>query len=157
MQTRPKGLDSEAARRVIKTMSGLHVRLYRLTRGRLGGHWRVGAGLRTPVRICLLEHRGRRTGQLRTTPLVYIRDGEDVVVVASQGGRAEHPQWYRNLQADPEVTVELHGERLPRRARTASPAERARLWPRLVEAYADFDNYQSWAGREIPVVVLEPR
>ena len=68
-----------------------------------------------------------------------------------------HPLWFRNLQADPEVTVQIRRDRLPMRARTAVGAERARLWSRLVELYADYDSYQSWTDREIPVVVLEPR
>jgi deazaflavin-dependent oxidoreductase (nitroreductase family) len=157
MDTKPEGLDSEFARKVIKLMSAANVRVYRLTRGRIGGTWRVGAGWKNPVPICLLEHRGRKTGKLRTTPLVYLRDGDRVVVVASQAGRPSHPLWYRNLEADPLVTVQVRGERLPMRAHTASPAERAELWPRLVALYSDYDAYQSWAPREIPVVVLEPR
>jgi deazaflavin-dependent oxidoreductase (nitroreductase family) len=157
MDQKPPNLDGELARRVIKAMSGLNVRLYRLTGGRVGGTWRVGAAWRHPVPICLLEHRGRRTGKLRTTPLVYLRDGADVVVVASQAGRPQHPLWYRNLEADPDATVQVRRERLPVRAHTADAAERARLWPLLVELYADYDSYQSWTDREIPVVVLHPR
>jgi deazaflavin-dependent oxidoreductase (nitroreductase family) len=157
MDQKPPNLDGELARRVIKLMSSANVRLYRLTGGRLGGSWRVGAGWRQPVPICLVEHRGRRTGKLRTTPLVYLREGSDVVVVASQAGRPQHPLWYRNLQADPDVTVQVRRERMPMRARTADAAERARLWPQLVALYADYDSYQSWTDREIPVVVLEPR
>jgi deazaflavin-dependent oxidoreductase (nitroreductase family) len=109
------------------------------------------------VPICLLEHRGRTTGRLRTSPLVYLRDGGRFVVVASQGGRPTHPQWYRNVEAEPEVTVQVGRERIPVRSRTASAAERAELWPRLVDLYADFDSYQSWTDREIPVVVLDRR
>jgi deazaflavin-dependent oxidoreductase (nitroreductase family) len=105
----------------------------------------------------LLEHRGRKSGKVFVTPLLYLRDGADVVIVASQGGRAEHPQWYRNLVANPDAFVEIGSERRPVRAVVADAAERARLWPRLVELYADFDTYQSWAEREIPVVVLHPR
>jgi deazaflavin-dependent oxidoreductase (nitroreductase family) len=79
------------------------------------------------------------------------------VIVASQGGRADDPQWYRNLVADPDSYVEIGAERRPVHADAAVPDERARLWPKLVELYADFDNYQSWTDREIPVVVLKPR
>jgi deazaflavin-dependent oxidoreductase (nitroreductase family) len=157
VDTKPEGLDGELARRVIKLMAAVNVRVYRLTRGRVGGTWRVGAAWRKPVPICLMEHRGRRTGKLRTTPLVYLRDAGRVVVVASQAGRPTHPLWYRNIEADPDVTVQIRGERRPMRARTASPDERAVLWPRLVELYSDYDSYQSWTEREIPVVVLEPR
>jgi deazaflavin-dependent oxidoreductase (nitroreductase family) len=157
VETKPDGLDGELARKVIKVMSAVNVRVYRLTRGRVGGTWRVGAAWKHPVPICLLEHRGRRTGRLRTTPLVYLREGRRVVVVASQAGRPSHPLWYLNLEADPDVTVQVRGDRLAMRAHTASPAERAELWPRLVALYSDYDSYQSWTEREIPVVVLEPR
>ena len=100
--------------------------VYRLTRGRVGGTWRIGAGWRNPVPICLVEHRGRRTGKLRTTPLVYLRDGDRVVVVASQAGRPHHPLWFRNIEADPEVTVQIRGDRRPMRARTADAARARR-------------------------------
>ncbi|MET0997270.1 MAG: nitroreductase family deazaflavin-dependent oxidoreductase [Marmoricola sp.] len=156
MDSKPEGLDGELARRVIKLMSAANVRVYRLTRGRIGGTWRVGAAWKNPVPICLLEHRGRRTGKRRTSPLVYLRDGSSVVVVASQAGRPHHPLWYRNIEADPRVTVQIRGDRRPMLARTADPDERARLWPRLVELYSDYDSYQSWTDREIPVVVLDP-
>jgi deazaflavin-dependent oxidoreductase (nitroreductase family) len=157
VDTKPEGLDGELARRVIKLMAAINVRVYRLTRGRVGGTWRVGAAWRKPVPICLMEHRGRRTGKVRTTPLVYLSDAGRVVVVASQAGRPTHPLWYCNIEADSDVTVQIRGERRPMRARTASPDERAVLWPRLVELYSDYDSYQSWTEREIPVVVLEPR
>ena len=157
MDQKPEGLDGEFARRVIKLMATVNVAVYRLTRGRIGGTWRIGAGWRNPVPICLVEHRGRRTGKLRTTPLVYLRDDDRVVVVASQAGRPQHPLWFRNLEADPEATVQIKGDRSLMRARTASPPERAELWPRLVDLYRDYDSYQSWTDREIPVVVLEPR
>ena len=157
MESKPRGLDGELARRVIKVMGRVNVRVYRLTGGRLGGTWRVGAAWRHPVPICLLEHRGRRTGATRTTPLVYLCDGEDVVVVASQAGRPTHPLWFRNLEADPVATVQLGRERRPVLARTAIAPERERLWPLLLAQYADFASYQSWTEREIPVVVLSPR
>ncbi|MET0839262.1 MAG: nitroreductase family deazaflavin-dependent oxidoreductase [Marmoricola sp.] len=157
MDSKPEGLDGEFARKVIKLMSAVNVRVYRLTRGRIGGTWRVGAGWKDPVPICLLEHRGRKTGKLRTSPLVYLRDGESVVVVASQAGRPHHPLWYRNIEADPQVTVQIRGDRLAMRAHTADADERARLWPLLVDLYRDYDSYQSWTDREIPVVVLDPR
>ncbi len=157
MDQKPEGLDGEFARRVIKLMAAVNVRIYKLTRGRVGGTWRIGAGWKDPVPICLVEHRGRRTGKLRTTPLVYLRDGERLVVVASQAGRPTHPLWYRNIEADPDVAVQVRGDRLPMKARTATAVERAELWPRLVDLYSDYDSYQSWTDREIPVVLLEPR
>ena len=157
MDTKPKNLDGELARRVIKLMASVNVVVYRLTRGRIGGTWRIGAGWRDPVPICLLEHRGRRTGKLRTTPLVYLRDGDRYVVVASQAGRPSHPLWFRNLEAEPRAMLQVRGRRHPVRARTAGAEERAALWPRLVDLYRDYDSYQSWTDREIPVVLLEPR
>ena len=156
MDTKPKGLDSDLTRSIIKAMAVGNVWLYRRTGGRVGGKWRIGAGFRKPVPICLLEHRGRKTGKLRTTPLVYLEEGERIVVVASQAGRPEHPMWYLNLLADPDVTVQIRDRRRAMRARVAEPEERAALWPRLVELYADYDSYQSWTDRVIPVVVLEP-
>ncbi|GIH05444.1 nitroreductase [Rhizocola hellebori] len=137
-------------------MAKCQVWVYRRTRGRIGGKWRVGAGLRKPVPTLLLEHRGRRSGQTFTTPLLYIIDGLNIVVVASQGGLPKHPQWYHNLLATPDTRVQIRAEHKLVRARIADPQERARLWPLLVDAYADFDNYQSWTEREIPVVILQP-
>ena len=157
MDTKPKGLDSDRTRQIIKAMASVNVRLYRATGGRLGGTWRIGAGFRKPVPICLLEHRGRKTGRLRTTPLVYLEDGDRVVVVASQAGRPEHPMWYLNLLADPEVTVQVGHRRRPMRARVAEGEERAALWTRLVALYADYASCQSWCDGVIPVVVLDPR
>ena len=154
---KPRGLDGELTRRIIKVMSAVNVRAYRATGGRVGGTWRVGAAWRKPAPICLLEHVGRRTGRARTTPLVFLEDGDRVVVVASQAGRPRHPMWFRNLEAEPDAVVQVGRERRPMRARTADPVERAALWPRLLEVYADFESYQSWTDREIPVVVLEPR
>ena len=156
MDTKPKGLDSDLTRSIIKAMATGNVWLYRRTGGRIGGTWRIGAGFRNPVPICLLEHRGRKTGKVRTTPLVYLEDGERVVVVASQAGRPEHPMWYLNLLANPDVTVQIRNRRRAMRARVAEQEERAVLWPRLVDLYADYDSYQSWTDRVIPVVVLEP-
>ena len=156
MDTKPRGLDTDLTRRIIKAMATTNVWLYRRTGGRVGGTWRIGAGFRNPVPICLVEHRGRKTGKRRTTPLVYLHDGDRIVVVASQAGRPEHPMWYRNLLADPDVTVQIRSRRQSMRARVADQAERAQLWPRLVDLYADYASYQSWTDRVIPVVVLEP-
>jgi deazaflavin-dependent oxidoreductase (nitroreductase family) len=157
VDTKPKGLDSDLTRSIIKAMATANVWLYRRTGGRVGGTWRIGAGFRNPVPICLLEHRGRRTGRLRTTPLVYLEDGDRIIVVASQAGRPEHPMWYLNLLADPDVTVQVRSTRRPMHARVAEDDERSLLWPRLVDLYADYASYQSWTDRVIPVVVLEPR
>jgi deazaflavin-dependent oxidoreductase (nitroreductase family) len=155
---RPDGLDSPWAVRLIKLMSSSQVRAFKLTNGRVGSKWRVGAGWRKPVPTLLLKHVGRKSGRQFETPLLYLDDGRDLVVVASQGGLPRNPQWYANLAAHPETTVRLRGERArPVRARTATPDEREALWPRLVDLYADFAKYQRWTERQIPVVVLEPR
>ncbi|WP_316574057.1 nitroreductase family deazaflavin-dependent oxidoreductase [Nocardia canadensis] len=154
---RPKHLDSPRLPTIFKIMGKTQVWVYRRTGGRIGGKWRVGAGFRKPVPTLLLDHRGRKSGVEYTTPLLYLLDGADVIVVASQGGLPKHPQWYHNLRATPDTHVQIGRDRRPVRARTADPGERARLWPLLVDAYADFEHYQAWTDREIPVVVLEPR
>jgi len=156
-QDRPKQLDSPLLPKVFKYAGKAHVWVYRRTGGRIGSKWRIGAGFWKPVPTMLLEHRGRKSGKVFVTPLLYMRDGADVVIVASQGGRAENPQWYRNLVANPDSYIEIGPDRRAVHAVVADPAQRARLWPRLVEVYADFDNYQRWTEREIPVVVLQPR
>jgi deazaflavin-dependent oxidoreductase (nitroreductase family) len=157
-EARPDGLDSPVTAKVIKHLSRVQVRVFRLTNGRVGSRWRIGAGFRKPVPTLLLDHVGRTSGRTFTTPLLYLEDGPDLVLVASQGGLPKNPQWYPNLLAHSDTTVRLRGEgSRPVRARPAEAAERAQLWPRLVELYADFDKYARWTEREIPVVVLEPR
>lgn len=147
--------------KIIKVMAAANVRLFRLTHGRIGGTWRIGAGLRKPAPILLLDHTGRRSGQRYTTPLVYAVDGEDLLVVGSQGGLPKHPQWFHNLRATPETQVQLRTgrglETRAVRARVASTEERPELWRKVNAVYADFDSYQLMADRVIPVVVLEPR
>ena len=155
---KPGGLDSPATAKLIKHMSKAQVRVFRLTNGRIGSKWRVGAGFRKPVPTLLLEHVGRKSGALFTAPLLYLENDADLVIVASQGGLPKNPQWYANLVANPQTHVHLRKERGRRvLARVATAEERADLWPRLVELYADFAKYASWADREIPVVILEPR
>lgn len=155
---RPPQLDSPYVARIIKYGARANVAAFRLTNGRIGSRWRIGAGWRKPVPVLLLDHVGRKSGRRFTTPLLYLADEERVVIVASQGGLPKNPQWFYNLQARPDTTIHLRGERdRPVRARVADSNERAVLWPRLVELYADFATYDSWTDREIPVVVLEPR
>jgi deazaflavin-dependent oxidoreductase (nitroreductase family) len=156
-QKRPDQLDSPILPVIFRHVGRAQVWIYRKTGGRIGGKWRVGAGFRKPVPTLLLDHVGRKSGTSFTVPLLYVRDGADVVVVASQGGRPEHPQWYRNLVANPDTHVQIGAERTAVRAVVADAAERDHLWPKLVDAYADFDTYQSWTEREIPVIVLTPR
>jgi F420H(2)-dependent quinone reductase len=155
---RPDNLDTPATRKIMKWISAVQVAAFRATNGRVGSTWRIGAAFRKPVPVLLLQHRGRKSGKQFTTPLLYLEQPTEFVVVASQGGLPENPQWYRNLMASPEVAVELKQRgRIAVRARTADVAERARLWPRLVELYADFADYQTWTQREIPVVILTMR
>lgn len=155
---KPEGLDKPFVVTIIKYGAKANVRIFKLTNGRIGSKWRIGAGWKKPVPVLLLEHVGRKSGTRFTTPLLYMPDGDNVVVVASQGGLPKNPQWFANLVAAPDTTIHVKKERARAvRARVADAAERAALWPRLVEVYADFDNYQSWTDREIPVVVLEPR
>lgn len=154
---KPKQLNSPLVTKVMKYAGKAHVWAYRKSGGKIGANWRVGAGLKKPVPTLLLEHTGRKSGKTFVSPLVFIHDGQDVIVVASQGGRDTDPQWYRNLVAIPEAYIEIGTDRRAVRAETASPEEKARLWPKLVDAYADFDTYQSWADREIPVIALKPR
>lgn len=154
----PKGLDSPVTAKAIKYMAKIQVRLFTLTNGRIGSKWRVGAAFRKPVPTLLLEHWGRKSGQLFTTPLLYLRWGDELVIVASQGGLPKHPQWYFNLTAQPRTQVHLKGRpNVPVQARGASEEDRAVLWPRLLDLYADFAKYQAWTEREIPIVILTPR
>jgi F420H(2)-dependent quinone reductase len=157
-EERPDGLDSPVTVKVIKYMAKAQVAAFRATNGRIGNKWRIGAGWKKPVPTLLLEHVGRKSGKTFETPLLYLDDGPDLVVVASQGGLPKNPQWYANLAAHPDTHVSLKGQkRRPVRARTATPDEREVLWPRLVDLYADFAKYDRWTERTIPVVVLEPR
>jgi len=104
--------------------------------------------------MLLLTTVGRRTGRRHTVPLLYLRDTDDLVVIASWGGRDRHPEWYLNLQANPAAWVQLNHERYAVTARTADPDRRADLWPRILAAYDGYRTYQSRTEREIPMVSL---
>ncbi|HYY80154.1 MAG TPA: nitroreductase family deazaflavin-dependent oxidoreductase [Actinomycetes bacterium] len=125
-----------------------HVRRYRETDGEVGYLWRG-------VPTLILTTTGRRSGRQRPTPLIFGRDGDDHVVVASKGGAPAHPAWYRNLVDHPEVEVQVKGERFRARARTADGEERARLWKLMTGIWPAYDQYQERTDRRIPVVVLE--
>ena len=108
--------------------------------------------------ILLLHHVGAKSGKKRVAPLLYMPDGDRMVIVASKGGYTKHPGWYHNLMASPDTTVEVPKEgRVEVRAHEATPDERAALWPRVVDMYSGYDEYQRSTSREIPVVVLERR
>lgn len=158
IEKRKKALASPITAKVIKYGARAQVRVFKLTNGRIGSNWRIGAGFKKPVPTLLLEHVGRKSGTTFTTPLLYLNDGANVVVVGSQGGLPKDPQWVANLRATPDTVVHLRKEKArPVRARIAEADERAVLWPQLVALYADFATYQATTDRVIPVVVLEPR
>jgi len=132
-----------------KLFGDAHVRRYRETGGEVGHIWKEGAP------TLLLTTTGRKSGEKRTTPLIYARDGDDYLIVASQGGAPDHPNWYENLSKDPNVELQVLDEVFPARARTAEGDERERLWRRVNEVWPHYDEYQQKTDRVIPVVVLE--
>ena len=136
---------------LLRRGAGLHTGVYRLSRGMIGH--RV-PGL---PQMLLLDHVGAKSGQKRTSPLAYARDGDDLVLVASKGGHPKNPAWFHNLKANPETTVQVGGERRAVRARIARPEERERLWARADAVWSDFKTYRERTDREIPLVVLERR
>jgi deazaflavin-dependent oxidoreductase (nitroreductase family) len=136
---------------VLRRMMGAHELVY-LATGGLVGHRFPGF---PPV--LLLDHVGAKSGIRRTTPLAYVEDGEDVVLVASKGGHPRNPAWFHNLRANPDTTVQIGSQRRAVHARVASAGERARLWPKAVAAYGGYRGYQERTQRRIPLVILEPR
>jgi len=134
-----------------------HIRRYRETDGADGHMWDSSvAGGPGPVPTLLLTTTGRRSGKPRTLPLIYTEADGGYAVIASKGGAPDHPAWYRNLEARPEVEVQVRDRRFRARARGASGEERARIWKRMAEIFPPYDRYQARTDREIPVVVLEP-
>ena len=133
-----------------------HLQRYLSTNGEDGHLWDAtlggGTGL---VPTLVLTTTGRKSGRPLTLPLIYGRAGDSYVVIASKGGAPQHPAWYLNLAANPEVEVQVKAERFRARARTATGAERAALWQQLVEIYHPYEKYQAATSREIPVVVLD--
>ena len=126
-----------------------HVRRYRETDGEVGHIWKEGAT------TLLLRTTGRRSGRETTTPLIYDLDGDAPVIVASNGGAPDHPGWFENLVQNPEVGVQIEGDRFRARARVAEGEERERLWELMNEMWPHYDEYATRTEREIPVVVLE--
>jgi deazaflavin-dependent oxidoreductase (nitroreductase family) len=127
----------------------LHVRAYRASRGRIGKTYK-GAP------VLLLDHVGSKSGRHMTSPLIYGEDGNDLILVASFGGAPRDPFWWPNLKAHPETTVNVNGDVRRVRARQATAEEKTRIWPRMVEVYAPYEDYQRKTTRDIPVVILEP-
>lgn len=134
--------------RTAKNLSTLHAALYRLTRGVIGRRL-------VDNDMLLLSTTGRHSGKPHTVPLLYLRDGDDLVVIASWGGRDNHPDWYLNIQSEPAATVQILGAKISVTAKTAAAADRTRLWEQVVTAYDGYQEYQSRTEREIPVVILE--
>jgi deazaflavin-dependent oxidoreductase (nitroreductase family) len=133
-----------------------HIRRYRETGGEDGHIWQGRDGTQS-LPCLLLTTKGRKTGAPRTTALIYGRDGDNHVVVASRAGSDEDPLWYRNLAADPAVELQVKADVFPARARTATGAERQRLWAKMVEVFPKYEEYRAMTEgkRQIPVVVLE--
>ena len=127
-----------------------HVRRYVETDGAEGHDWQG-------TTVLILTTTGRRSGQPRSTPLIYGKQGDEHVVVASKGGAEEHPSWYLNLVEEPVATVQVRGDRFKARARTATPEEKPELWRLMTERWPAYDEYQRKTSRDIPVVVLERR
>ena len=125
-----------------------HVRRYQQTDGAEGHDWQG-------TTVLILTTTGRRSGEPRSTPLIYGQHGEDYVVVASKGGAEEHPAWYLNLSEQPEVTVQVRADRFKARARTATAEEKPELWRMMTGRWQPYDEDQRKTSREIPVVVLE--
>jgi deazaflavin-dependent oxidoreductase (nitroreductase family) len=133
-----------------RTLGSLHTWLYQKTDGKIGSRFTGGAP------VMLLTTRGRKSGLPRTTPLLYLRDGERIVVVASKGGFPNHPAWYLNLKANPEVEVQIGDIKQAMRAETATAEKKAKYWPRLIAVYPPYQQYQARTDRDIPVVILRP-
>jgi F420H(2)-dependent quinone reductase len=136
---------------LLRRLAGLHTAMYRASGG-LIGHRLPGL-----PQMLLLDHVGAKSGTKRTSPLVYARDRENIVLVASKGGNPKHPAWFHNLRANPDTTVQIGSDRVDVHARVAQGSERARLWPRAVQVYGGFTDYQARTERQIPLVVLERR
>jgi F420H(2)-dependent quinone reductase len=136
---------------LLRQVMGGHTAVYRATNGLIGHHI---PGLPPTL---LLEHVGAKSAKRRTSPLVYGRDGENLVLVASKGGYPKNPAWFHNLLANPDTRVQVGSRHLDVHARVAEGEERERLWQLMLGVYGGYDGYRKRTDREIPVVVLEPR
>lgn len=140
-------VDEVAIQFFSKYFGGAQTWLYRATGGKQGGTL-VGCP------VLLLTTVGRKSGKSRTAPLLYLRDGDQIVIVASKGGFPKHPAWYLNLRDNPKVQVQVGAEVSTMTARTLSEEEKAKVWPKLVAMYSDYQMYQDRTDRSIPVVTL---
>ena len=147
-QDQPAGRrPSKLAAALQNAVTGVHSFLYRSTNGMIGG-----TIANSPV--LLLTTTGRQSGKQRTVPLLYLLDGRNVVLVASNGGAVRHPNWWLNLQTKAEAWIQINGIRREVQAEQASAAEKQRLWPRLTAMYPGYKRYQELTNRDIPVVIL---
>jgi F420H(2)-dependent quinone reductase len=141
---------SDRGQAVLSRIIRVHAWIYRSTGGRIG---RKVPGLPP---LLLLDHVGAKSGRLRTVPLAYLSDGDDLVVVASRGGYHKHPGWVHNLRANPDTEVQIGRRRIRVNAREASDPERARLWPPLLEHNPVYEQYEQYTDRKFPIVILTP-
>lgn len=146
---KPRNLNSPWADAFIKWTARANTWIYRRSNGKLGGTVQQAP-------VALLTTTGRKTGEPRVSPLIYVRDSDRVVLVASRGGSDKHPLWYLNLKANPKVSVQIKDEVLPLRARDATAEERKEYWAKLVAVYPTLEDYQSWTERVIPIVICDP-
>ncbi len=145
----PASARQRARRTFLKTVGGLHSAVYRASGGKVGGSIKG-------MPVLLLTTTGRKSGRTRTTPLLFLRDGTDIAVVASNGGSDSAPAWWLNLRAKPAAQIELGRHRINVTARKASPEERERLWPQFTAGYNGYAKYATRTTRTIPVVLLTP-
>lgn len=143
-------LNAPSTGTAIKWMSRAQTWLFKKTNGRLGDKFLRGA------EVGILTTTGRKSGEPRDSPLLFLQEGKRIVLVASQGGRATNPMWYLNLKANPDVAFQTKRETLQLIARDATDAERDEYWPKLDAMYADFVNYRSYTDRKIPIVICDP-
>ena len=137
--------------RLFNEATRFHTLAYRLSGGLIGSH------IPGVPPMLLLDHVGAKSGKKRTNPLAYLRDGENLVIVASKGGSPRHPAWFHNLRANPHTTVQVGHRRIPVSARVATARERSRLWPKVTKLHRGYDQYQRRTSRQIPLVILEQR
>jgi deazaflavin-dependent oxidoreductase (nitroreductase family) len=134
---------------MFKFIINIAIFLYKLTNGAIGGSMQG-------LPVLLLTTTGRKSGQPRTVPLGYLRDGSNYVIIASNGGRPRHPAWFFNLQSQPEVTIQVKNVQMKVRAEQANPEKRRELWTRLIQVSPGYGNYEKRTNREIPVMILTP-
>ncbi len=146
----PRFLNTKQTGTFIKLMSRVQTFVFKKSGGRFGDKFLRG------TEVGVLTTTGRKTGQRRESPLLFLQEGRRIILVASQGGRQGNPMWYLNLKANPKVSFQTKKEVLKLTARDATGEERAEYWPKLDAMYPDYSNYRSWTDREIPIVICDP-